>query len=427
MTTTHLPTSTARHARWAVFALFFTNGALFANIVPRYPEIKDVFALSDPAYGVTVALFPLGAIVSGPFAARVIRRISSARTAALGTVGIGVLLSLVGVVTLWRSRSGGVDEGVGAVLLYALFCLLFFSAGACDSITDVGQNAHGLRVQKLYRRPIFNSFHGGWSLGAVTGGLMGSAAGALHIPLEWHLIGAAVIFIGVGLIAQRFALPGPDDGPDAEPDTVDEGGGANLQVRTRHGRVGLLLALLTILAITGMLAEDATSTWSALYMRDYLEVGAGQVGLAYVVMLGSQAVGRLSADRVTATIGPWRTAQGGGLLMVLGMGTAVVWPSLATTLVGMALAGFGTASLVPVAMNAANDLPGLRPGSGLTIVTWLGRLAFLCAPPLVGVLVESTSLLWAMAVIPAAGLVAAAMALLLAPARSVGEAPTTGR
>ncbi len=413
---TPAPTPAARHARWAVFALFFTNGALFANIVPRYPEIKDVFALSDPVYGVTVALFPLGAIVSGPFAARVIRRFSSARTAALGTVGIGVLLSLVGIVTLWRSATGGVDEGVGAVLLYALFCLLFFAAGAFDSITDVGQNAHGLRVQGLYGRPIFNSFHGGWSLGAVTGGLMGSAAVALHIPLEWHLIGAAAIFIAVGLLAQRYALPGPDDAETAR-ETPGEGEDGDLRVHTRPFRVGLLLTLLTLLAISGMLAEDATSTWSALYMRDYLGVEAGQVGLAYVVMLGSQAVGRLSADRVTARVGAWRTAQGGGLLMVLGMGVAVAWPSVGTTLAGMALAGFGTASLVPVAMNAANDLPGLRPGSGLTIVTWLGRLAFLCAPPLVGLLVEATSLLSAMAVIPAAGLVAVLVSLLLAPAR----------
>jgi hypothetical protein len=30
-----------RAARAAVAALFLTNGALFSNIVPRYPEIKD--------------------------------------------------------------------------------------------------------------------------------------------------------------------------------------------------------------------------------------------------------------------------------------------------------------------------------------------------------------------------------------------------
>ena len=414
MTTTHPLLPVARHARAAVFALFFTNGALFANIVPRYPEIKDVFGLSDPVYGVTVALFPLGALVSGPVAARVIRRISSARTAAFGTIGIGVLLTCAGAVTAWRARSGGVDEGVGAVLLYGLFCLLFFAAGACDSITDVGQNAHGLRVQTLYRRPIFNSFHGGWSLGAVAGGLMGSAALALHIPLEWHLMGASAIFIVVGLVAQHHTLPGPDGEQAAEEEASPEAGG-DLTVRTRVAPVGVLLGLLTLLAISGMLAEDATSTWSALYMRDYLGVARGQVGLAFVVMLGSQAVGRLTADRVIAAIGSWRTVLAGGALMVVGMGVAVLRPGEATTLVGMALTGIGCASVVPVAMNAANDIPGLRAGSGLTIVTWLGRLAFLCAPPLVGLLVEATSLLSAMAVIPVAGALTVLCVLLVAP------------
>jgi hypothetical protein len=34
-----------------------------------------------------------------------------------------------------------------------------FLAGAMDSITDVAQNSHGLRVQRLYKRSILNFFH----------------------------------------------------------------------------------------------------------------------------------------------------------------------------------------------------------------------------------------------------------------------------
>jgi hypothetical protein len=35
-----------RKARVAVAALFFTNGALFANLLPRYPQIKDALELN---------------------------------------------------------------------------------------------------------------------------------------------------------------------------------------------------------------------------------------------------------------------------------------------------------------------------------------------------------------------------------------------
>ena len=40
-----------RRARVAVAALFLTNGALFANLLPRYPEIKADLALSNAVYG----------------------------------------------------------------------------------------------------------------------------------------------------------------------------------------------------------------------------------------------------------------------------------------------------------------------------------------------------------------------------------------
>jgi hypothetical protein len=57
-----------------------------------------------------------------------------------------------------------------------------FVVGPLDSIVDVAQNAHGLRVRRRYGRSIVNSLHGVWSIGAVLGGLMGAAAAGLRIP-----------------------------------------------------------------------------------------------------------------------------------------------------------------------------------------------------------------------------------------------------
>ena len=99
--------------------------------------------------------------------------------------------------------------------------------------------------------------------------------------------------------------------------------------------------------------------------------------------------------------------MGGGLLI----GTT---PAL---LFGFATAGIGASASVPLAYNAAHDIHGMDPAVGLTIVSWLGRLAFLVAPPLVGVLVQHTSLLSAMLVIPAAGIALMASSLVLAPRR----------
>lgn len=90
-----------------------TNGAFFAAVVTRSPEIKDIFGLSAAVYGLTVALFALGAMCAGLLAGRIIRRFSSAQTAAMGTVGLGVMMSLVGIFAIptapvvARRRIGG--------------------------------------------------------------------------------------------------------------------------------------------------------------------------------------------------------------------------------------------------------------------------------------------------------------------------------
>ncbi|WP_417504647.1 hypothetical protein [Microbacterium sp.] len=87
------PDRASRRARIAVSALFLTNGALFANILPRYPEIKAGLGLDNLGYGFAIAAFPAGAIAAGLLAAVLIRRFGSARIAVIGTVltSIGLL------------------------------------------------------------------------------------------------------------------------------------------------------------------------------------------------------------------------------------------------------------------------------------------------------------------------------------------------
>lgn len=48
---------------------------------------------------------------------------------------------------------------------------------------DTAVNAPGLRVQKLYGRFVHNSFHGRCSVGAVSGGFLGSAATQGHVRI----------------------------------------------------------------------------------------------------------------------------------------------------------------------------------------------------------------------------------------------------
>ena len=74
------------------------------------------------------------------------------------------------------------------------------------------------------------------------------------------------------------------------------------------------------------------------------------------------------------------------------MGSALAFPSPASTLIGFALAGLGVATLVPAAMHTGDELPGLPAGVGLTVVSVLLRVGFLASPPLVGLTADAISL-----------------------------------
>ncbi|HEX6344709.1 MFS transporter [Umezawaea sp.] len=365
------PTRAARGARAAVAALFLTNGALFANVVPRYPEIKASLDLSNTVLGAALAGFPLGALVAGLLASAAIRRFRSSRVAALGIVLLAATTLLIPLAPNWL--------GLGAVL---------FVVGALDAVVDVAQNAHGLRVQRLYGRSIVNSFHGVWSIGAVLGGLMGAAAAGLGVPLALHLGFSAALFGVVALVAYRFLLPGHEDAERAEPTTA----AAPTARRAFAGTAVKMLAALGVLAACGALVEDAGASWGAIYLSGDLRTSAATAGLAFVALQVAMTIGRLTGDRAVDRFGQRAVVRAGGAFAAVGMGLALAVPTVGTALAGFALAGLGVATLVPAAMHTADELPGLPNGMGLTVVSWLLRVGFLLSPPVVGFVADLTSL-----------------------------------
>jgi MFS family permease len=380
-----VPQPADRRARAAVAALFLTNGALFANLVPRYPEIKAALELDNAVYGLAVAAFPAGAIIAGLGAGFLVRKLGSAQAAVAGTIltGLGVL-------------AAGLAPSFG--LLVAALLL----GGAMDAVTDVAQNAHGLRVQRRYGRSIINGFHAVWSIGAVLGGSMGAAAIALGLPLGVHLGISTAIFATVALVALRFRLPGRDGEDDAAVATE--------RPTAAVGRPGLsprtlfLVAALVLIAVGGALVEDAGSSWATLYLSGSLGAPAALAATGFVALVGAQFVGRVLGDRMVDRFGQRTVARAGGVIIALGMGLALAFPTVPGTILGFAAAGLGSATLVPAAMHEADELPGLRAGTGLTVVSWLMRLGFLASPPLVGLVADAVGLRYGLLVVPVAGL-----------------------
>jgi MFS family permease len=170
-----------------------------------------------------------------------------------------------------------------------------------------------------------------------------------------------------------------------------------------------VLAALGALACASSVVEDAGASWAALYSRNELGTSAAVAGFALVALQAAMTVGRLLGDRAVDRFGSVRVVRTGGLMTALGMGVALAAPSLGSTVLGFAVAGLGVATVIPAAMQAADDLPGLPAGTGLTIVSWLMRVGFLVSPPVVGLVADLTSLRVGLLGTVAAGLVMVAL------------------
>ena len=372
-------------ARAGVCLVFLANGLGFANLVPRFPEIVVHLGLSKSAFGQAVAAVGVGALVAGLAASWLISRLTSARVASLGMLVVALALLGAGLAPSW---------GVLAV------CLLI--VGGTDSIVDVAQNAHGLRVQRRWGASIVTSFHASWSLGAVLGAAMGQAMAGAGVGLGTHMVltAVALLVISVGPLLAGWFLPGHDraDRAPERLEELDDTPGVRSATSPRRARPVTILVLFVVglLCAASMFPEDVAMNWSSLLLSEQ-GAGPGRVGLGLVALQGTMIVGRLVGDRIIDAVGQRAVIAWGGALVTLGMSVALLLSSVPGTLLGMAISGAGCAVAVPVAYSAADDVEGLPPGLGLTIVSWLARLAVLLAPPVVGRLADNHGLWVALA------------------------------
>jgi len=405
------PVRDARSARVAVSVLFLVNGALYANVVPRLPAIKADLGLSNSALGAALAFSPVGALVSGSLAGLLVARVGSGRLAAGCGAVFGAVLALVALAPAWPALAA-------AMLLI----------GALDSVMDVAMNTHGLRVQRGYGRSIINAFHAWWSIGAVVGGVAGTAAASADVPLGVHLLLAGAVLGAAAAATLRWLLAGPDPAAGAEPgdpgDLPQAPDPAESSHRAVHpdpaggphgGRALLGLGGLGAFALLAAAVEDVPASWGAVYLRDGLGTSASVAGLGFVAFTAGMTAGRLVNDRLVDRWGSAAVVRAGSLSGGLVLAVALAIGAPAAALVAFAAMGLGASSAYPLMFAAAASRPDVRPGDGIALVSWLGRVGFLVAPPLVGVLADGFSLAVGVAVGVVASLGVAALARTLRP------------
>ncbi|WP_105565076.1 MFS transporter [Microbacterium halophytorum] len=375
------PSPVERRARVAIMVAFATNGALPATLLARYAEVKEFLGLGDAAFGVLIASYMIGSACSFHLPGVILRRFGMRATASFGTVWIAVTIT-----------AAAVGVATGQPWLFAVGMAL---CGLGDAVVDVAQNAQGLRVQAAYGRSLLNSMHGGWSIGAATGGAVGALAATLGVPLVAHIaVWALLCVASMTLSAIRF-LPDIQGAPDEE---------------RPHGRIGRAalwhLAPLGLVALAGMSVEDIGNNWSAVLLSSERGMPAASAGIGLSIMLGAQFIGRMTGDRFIDAVGRRAALITSLVLVFIGLlGTA--WaPTAWLTIAALALAGLGCAITIPLAFSVADEIPGIPPHSGVTAVGWLMRVATVLLAPTVGGIAALSSLSVAITCIACISLVA---------------------
>ncbi|MBM6592333.1 MFS transporter [Brevibacterium sp. RIT 803] len=388
----HRPGSGAR-AIAGVGLYFSCNGLMFAALLPWYPLLVERLGLNSWEFGLVVASFALGAIASSVVPAHLISRFGANAVVVGGTL----LLGLSAAATAWSVN--------GWMMAACLFFVGFF-----DAIVDVAQNVVGIGVQESLSRVILSSMHALWSLGGLASGAAATIAAGNGVDMRVHLALIAVVSFIVIMFARRLIsdvgqsrqLAGTGVDAEAAAGVSEPSTGA----RPSSKRAVLLVALpLAVVAICGTAVEDIANNWSAIAAVEFSGVSAATAGIAFSVVIGSQCLGRFSGDFLVQRLGSSRIARlGGGLIALGGIGVVTAVEPI-QLLVGLALMGYGSATLVPGALGAAAHIPGVGKAGGVTLVNWIMRVGFLGTSPLVGIIASLGTLRWGLSVLIVIGAV----------------------
>jgi fucose permease len=376
-----LPTPVPTRARTAVAVVFFINGAVLASWLPHIPDLKARLGISDGGLGLVLLGMAVGAVVALPVAGWLVGRIGSRAITSASALGLCATVTLPALTP-------------NVALTVTALGLL----GAWNATLDVAMNAHGVRVEEAYGRPIMSSFHALFSLGGLVGAGGAALAMSLGLGAAVHLVGVAGFSMGAAAIALGGLVPTPHVQGRVDP------------VFVRPPAALLGLGLLTFCAL---LAEGAMGDWTAVYLRDSLEATPALAATGFAAFSLTMAVGRFCGDGLASRMGAAALLRASGALAAAGLAVSLLIGHPSAAIVGFGLVGLGVANLIPILFSAAGRAPGLPAATALAAVATTGYCGYLAGPPLIGLTADVVGLPLALGIVCAScGLVAAGAAVI---------------
>lgn len=388
-----------RHWRNAVVAAYGASGIAFSTWVSRLPAIRDGLDLTPATVGLLLLCLTLGSFVSVSASGLIVLRLGSTRTIRTGSIMVGAGLLVAGIGT--SVLASPVATAVGLAII-----------GLGTASWNTASNVEGAAVERALGRHIMPRLHGSFSLGTVAGAGLGAGAAAVSLPVAWHFAAAgAVVAVSVTTAAawfraditpvagERRYVPDNFEDPSTGPIPIIPVTAAGADDRPLDNKRRIAQAwrdkrtiLLGVMVLGLALAEGAAGDWVALALAD----GHGQSDAAgaagYGLFVTFMTIGRFAGTIVLDRYGRVPVMRWCAAMAVLGLALFVFAPVPWLAYVALAVWGLGASLGFPVGMSAAADDPA-RAAARVSVVSTIGYGAFLCGPPLLGLLAEHVGIL----------------------------------
>ncbi len=355
--------------RWACSFFFAVVGLAYGSVMSRMPALKAQAGLSDANVGVMLLCMGLGGLFSFPIAGWVISRASCRVALSFVSAALILLFPCMGLSSDFHSAC-------------ALFALLGFAIG----MNDVAINTGSILVESFMRRPVISSMHALYSLGGLTGALIGSCMAALGVS-PW----GNFLLVGLTLLALLPFFAGQllRDAPRPRAQ------------KARLTRPPLWVMIFGLLMLCSYSSEGSVGEWGVLLLHEVKGASEHTAALAYASFSVSMVVMRFFGDRLREHFGDARLLRVCAGCALGGIVVALLSPWPALCLAGYACMGLGLSVTVPIIFSAAgrrHDLPTSTVTAFLSMLAASGQLFI---PPLIGALGSLVGLQAAMGVVVA--------------------------
>ncbi|MGH3381085.1 MAG: MFS transporter [Actinoallomurus sp.] len=307
--------------RIGVATAFFAHSMISGSWAARIPAVKQALGLSDGELGLALFGMALGTLVGGRLGGVVASRIGAWTVVRAGIPTFGVALCVAAL--------------AGSLAMLAVTLVAY---GVIAGTVDVAMNAEAAVVERQSGRPLMSGFHGLWSLGLLSGAMVGVGAAGLGIrpAIQFGVVAVAIAGLSAPFLSR---LPRRESG---KPDSTEAFGGWSLGI-----------VVLGLIAFSAFFAEGAAADWSAVFLRERTGAGSAMAAAAFASFSLGMVTARLLGDRLATAVAPVRLVAASTLTAAAGLGSTLLVPSAATGIIGFGLLGIGLGPVVPTVVSAA--------------------------------------------------------------------------